>query len=145
LGIKKTGDEEKMVELKVVLSDQKTGHAYNVNVSGGPAGALIGKRIGDEVDAGPFGLSGYRMEITGGSDRNGTPARRNLPLAGRRKLLLSGGTGFKPVREGQRQRKSIRGNEITSDFVQVNARVTTYGDKPLEDYFTKPSPEEKKE
>jgi small subunit ribosomal protein S6e len=134
-----------MVELKVVLSDQKTGRAYNVSVSGGPAGALIGKKIGDELDAGPFGLSGYRMQITGGSDRNGTPSRRNLPIAGRRKLLLSGGTGFRPVREGQRRRKSIRGSEITPDFVQVNARVTTYGDKPLEEFFAKPASEEKKE
>jgi small subunit ribosomal protein S6e len=133
-----------MVEFKVVLSDQKTGRAYNVAVSGGPAGALIGKRIGEELDAGSFGLPGYRMEITGGSDRNGTPARRNLPLGGRRKLLLSGGVGFKPVMEGQRRRKSIRGNEITADFVQVNARVTAYGDKPLEEYFAKAAPEEKK-
>jgi small subunit ribosomal protein S6e len=134
-----------MVELKVVLSDQKTGQAYNVSVSGGPAGALIGKRIGDEIDAGPFGLPGYRMQLTGGSDRNGTPSRRNLPIAGRKKLLLSGGTGFRPVREGQRRRKSIRGSEITPDFVQVNARVTTYGDKPLAELFSKPSSEEKKE
>jgi small subunit ribosomal protein S6e len=134
-----------MVELKVVLSDQKTGRAYNVSVSGGPAGALIGKKIGDEMDAGPFGLAGYRMQITGGSDRNGTPSRRNLPIAGRRRLLLSGGTGFRPVREGQRRRKSIRGREITQDFVQVNARVTTYGDKPLEELFAKPTSEEKKE
>ncbi|MDD1714076.1 MAG: 30S ribosomal protein S6e [Methanoregulaceae archaeon] len=134
-----------MVELKVVLSDQKTGRAYNISVSGGPAGTLVGKRIGEELDAGPFGLAGYRMEITGGSDRNGTPAKRNLPAAGRRNLLLSKGTGFKPVREGQRRRKSIRGNEITSDFVQINARVTAYGERPLADIFAKPSPEEKKE
>jgi small subunit ribosomal protein S6e len=85
------------------------------------------------------------MEITGGSDRNGIPARKNLPTAGRRRLLLSGGVGFKPVREGQRRRKSIRGNEITADFVQVNVRVTAYGEKPLEEYFAKPAPEEKKE
>jgi len=134
-----------MVELKVVLSDQKTGRAYNISVSGGPAGTLVGKRIGEELDAGPFGLAGYRMEITGGSDRNGTPAKRNLPAAGRRNLLLSKGTGFKPVREEQRRRKSIRGNEITSDFVQINARVTAYGERPLADIFAKPSPEEKKE
>ena len=134
-----------MVELKVVLSDQKTGRAYNISVSGGPAGTLVGKRIGEELDAGPFGLAGYRMEITGGSDRNGTPAKRNLPAAGRRNLLLSKGTGFKPVREGQRRRKSIRGNEITSDFVQINARVTAYGERPLAEIFAKPSPEEKKE
>ncbi|MGB4235621.1 MAG: 30S ribosomal protein S6e [Methanoregulaceae archaeon] len=134
-----------MVEFKVVVSDQKTGRSYNVNVSGGQAGAIIGKRIGDELDAGPLGLPGYRMEITGGSDRDGTPARRNLPIAGRKRLLLSGGAGFRPVREGQRRRKSIRGNEITADFVQINARITAYGEKPLEEYFAKPAPEEKKE
>ena len=134
-----------MVEFKVVVSDQKTGRSYNVNVSGGQAGAIIGKRIGDELDAGPLGLPGYRMEITGGSDRDGTPARRNLPIAGRKRLLLSGGAGFRPVREGQRRRKSIRGNEFTADFVQINARITAYGEKPLEEYFAKPAPEEKKE
>ena len=134
-----------MVEFKVVVSDQKTGRSYNVNVSGGQAGAIIGKRIGDELDAGPLGLPGYRMEITGVSDRDGTPARRNLPIAGRKRLLLSGGAGFRPVREGQRRRKSIRGNEITADFVQINARITAYGEKPLEEYFAKPAPEENKE
>lgn len=133
-----------MAEFKIVLSDQKTGRAYKVDVSGGAAGALIGKRIGDEIDAGSMGLQGYRMEITGGSDRNGTPAKRNLPAAGRRRLLLSGGAGFKPVMEGQRRRKTLRGNEITADFVQINARVTSYGDKALDEYFVKPAAEEKK-
>jgi small subunit ribosomal protein S6e len=84
------------------------------------------------------------MEITGGSDRNGTPARRNLPISGRKKVLLAGGTGFIPARKGQRRRKTIRGNEITSDFVQINARVTTYGDKPLDEYFARPPAEEQK-
>ncbi len=134
-----------MVEFKVVLSDQKSGRAYNVDVSGGAANAIIGRRIGEEMDAGILGLPGYRMEITGGSDRNGTPAKRNLPLAGRRRILLSGGAGFSPVMEGQRKRKAIRGNEITADFVQINARVTNYGDKGLDEYFVKPASEEKKE
>ncbi len=138
------GGFERMAEFKIVLSDQKTGRAYKVDVSGGPAGALIGKKIGDEVDAGPLGLPGYRMQIMGGSDRNGTPAKRNLPMSGRRRLLLSGGLGFKPVMEGQRKRKAIRGNEITADFVQINARVTSYGDKALDEYFVKPAAEEKK-
>ena len=133
-----------MVEFKVVLSDQKTGRAYNVDVAGGSAGAIIGKHIGDEIDAGSLGLKGYRMEITGGSDRNGTPAKKNLPIAGRKRLLVSGGVGFKPVTDGQRRRKSMRGNEITADFVQINARVTTYGDKPLDEIFAKPAEEESK-
>ena len=31
----------------------------------------------------------------------------------------------------------IRSNEITQDFVQINARVTVYGEKPLDELFPK--------
>jgi small subunit ribosomal protein S6e len=126
-----------MVDFKLVLSDPKAGLAYNVSVSGGSASAFLGKRIGDEVDGAPVGLGGYRMKITGGSDRNGNPMRGDLPGMARRRLLLSGGTGFHPRLEGERRRKMIRGNEITPEFVQINASVTAYGEKPLGDYFRK--------
>jgi len=134
-----------MVELKVVVSDPKTGRAYNVDASTGAAGAIVGKRIGDEVDAGTLGLAGYKITITGGSDRTGTPARKSLPGAGRKRLLLAGGVGFHPVVEGERKRKLIRSHEITPDFVQVNARVTTYGDKSLDEIFPKVEGAEKSE
>jgi small subunit ribosomal protein S6e len=126
-----------MVDFKLVLSDAKAGRAYNVSVSGGSASAFLGKRIGDEVDGGPVGLGGYRMKITGGSDRNGTPMRGDLPGMARKRLLLSGGVGFHPRLEGERRRKMTRGNEITPDFVQINACVTTYGEKALGEYFKK--------
>ncbi len=132
-----------MVEFKIVLSDPRTGHAYNLNVSGGAANGIIGKRIGDELDASPLGIAGYKVKLTGGSDRNGTPARRNLPVAGMKKILLASGVGFRPRMEGERRRKSIRGNEITAEFVQINAKVTEYGGKPLEEYFVKPAEEKK--
>ncbi|MEN6396897.1 MAG: 30S ribosomal protein S6e [Methanoregula sp.] len=126
-----------MVELKVVVSDPKTGRAYNVDASTGAAGAIVGKRIGDELDAGPLGLAGYKILITGGSDMTGIPARKSLPGAGRRKLLLAEGVGFHAVMEGERKRKMIRAHEITPEFVQVNARVTAYGEKTLDEIFPK--------
>ena len=126
-----------MVDFKLVLSDAKDGKAYNVSVSGGSVNAFVGKRIGDEVDGGPVGLGGYRMKITGGSDRNGNPMRPDLPGMARKRLLLSGGTGFHPRLEGERRRKMTRGNEVTQDLVQVNALVTGYGEKPLGEYFKK--------
>jgi small subunit ribosomal protein S6e len=128
-----------MVEFKVVLSDQKTGRAYNLAVTGGGAGSFVGKKIGDEVDGGPFGLAGYRMRITGGSDRVGTPARKDLPGMARRKVLLSGGRGYHPVHDGERRRKSVRGSEITGDFVQINAVVSAWGEKPLAEHLGKPA------
>lgn len=133
-----------MVEFKVVVSDPKTGRAYNVDATGGAAGAIVGKRIGDEVDAGSLGLAGYKIKITGASDRTGTTAKKSIPGAGRRKLLLAGGIGFHPVMDGERRRKTVRANEITQDFVQINALVTTYGEKTLEELIPKGEKKEKK-
>jgi small subunit ribosomal protein S6e len=45
--------------------------------------------------------------------------------------------------DGERRRKPVRGNEITADFVQINAKVTTYGEKALEELFPKAAPAEK--
>ncbi|HJK20172.1 MAG TPA: 30S ribosomal protein S6e, partial [Methanocorpusculum sp.] len=68
-----------MVDFKVVLSDPKTGLSYKIDATGAAAGALLGKKIGTEVDGAPFGLNGYKITITGGSDKTGTPARPDLP------------------------------------------------------------------
>jgi small subunit ribosomal protein S6e len=132
-----------MVEFKVVVSDPKTGRAYNVDASGGAAGAIVGKRIGDELEAGSLGLAGYKILITGASDRTGITAKKGLPGAGRKKLLLAGGIGFHPTMDGERRRKTIRASEITQDFVQINTRVTTYGEKSLEELFPKVEGEKK--
>jgi small subunit ribosomal protein S6e len=132
-----------MVEFKVVVSDPKTGRAYNVDASGGAAGAIVGKRIGDEVDAGPIGLAGYKIQITGASDRTGTTAKKGIPGAGRKKLLLAGGIGFHPNMDGERRRKTVRASEITQDFVQINAQVTAYGEKTLDELFPKIEGEKK--
>lgn len=127
-----------MVDFKIVLSDPSTGKAYNIDASGAGAGSFIGKRIGDMIDATTLGFEGYSIKITGASDRNGTPARKSLPIAGRRKILMSGGIGFHPRTEGERRRKMLRGAEITQDFVQINTVVSKPGSKNLSEYFVQP-------
>jgi len=134
-----------MAEFKVVVSDPKSGRAYNVDASGGAAGSIIGKRIGDEIDASTIGMAGYKILITGASDRTGTTAKKGVPGAGRKKLLLAGGIGFHPRMDGERRRKTIRSSEITADFVQINAQVTTYGEKKLDELFPKVEGEKKAE
>ncbi|MDD1683749.1 MAG: 30S ribosomal protein S6e, partial [Methanoregula sp.] len=109
------------------------------------AGTIVGKRIGDEIEAGTLGLAGYRILITGASDRTGTTAKKSLPGAGRKKLLLAGGIGFHPTMDGERRRKTIRASEITQDFVQINTLVTAYGEKTLDELFPKVEGEKKAE
>ncbi len=124
-----------MVDLNVVLADPKTGLSYKIDATGAAAGSIIGKTIGTEIDGAPFGLAGYKITITGGSDKTGTPARGDLPGNGRRNLLLSDGLGFHAKHNGERRRKGQRGSEIAADFVQVNAKITVYGEKPLAEIF----------
>ncbi len=126
------------MDFKIILSDPDTGRSYKIDATGAAARALIGKRIGDEIDGGVLGLAGYKIRITGGTDRTGIPARRDLPGSARRRILLSEGVGFHPVIKGQRRRKSVRGNEISADFVQINAVVQQRGAKPLTEYFEEP-------
>src|SRR5512136_1105105 len=102
-----------MVEFKAVISDPKTGKTYSRTIAGHYASALVGKKIGDDVDGLFVSLPGYKLKITGGSDKDGFPMRRDLPGPRRRPVLVSGGTGFHPERGGVRRRKNLRGNTVS--------------------------------
>jgi len=132
-----------MVDFKVVVGDVKTGKAHKVNVTGHHANSLVGKNIGEIVDGIFVGLPGYKLKITGGSDKNGTPMRKDLPGNKRRKILLSNGLGFREVYPGERRRKALRGTTISSEIVQINMAVAEYGPKPIDEILA-PKAEEKK-
>jgi len=122
-----------MVEFKIVVNDTKTGKSHNIVVSGHHANSLVGKKINDEVDGIFVSLPGYKLQIIGGTDKNGFPMRKDLPGTTRRRLLLSKSTGFKPKDPGVRKKKSVRGNTIHQDVVQINMKVIKHSSKPIED------------
>jgi len=122
-----------MVEFKVVVNDTGSGKSYNIAVSGHHANSLIGKKINDEVDGIFVSLPGYKLQITGGTDKDGFPMRHDIPGSTRRRLLLSRGLGFKPKERGKRKKKSVRGNTINQEIVQVNMKVTKPGAKPIDE------------
>ncbi len=124
-----------MAEFRAIISDPKSGLSYNREVSGHYAGALIGKRVGEEVDGIFFDLPGYKLQLCGGSDKDGFPMRPDLPGPRRKRVLVSGGTGFRPTRKGLRRRKTLRGNAVGPDTVQLNLKIVTYGPKSIEDAF----------
>lgn len=126
-----------MADFKAVINDPKSGKSYQVDVSGPQTSALVGKKIGEVVDGIYFKLPGYKLEITGGSDKDGFVMRSDLPGQQRAKLLISGGIGFKPARKGVRKRKTVRGNTISPSTVQLNLKVSTPGPTPLSEIFQK--------
>lgn len=105
---------------KICISEPKTKKAYQIEKD---APSLIGLKIGDKFDGSIIGLSGFTLEITGGSDKDGFPMRYDLQGSVRKKVLLSIGPGFNPIKRGMRKRKYVRGNTITDSIVQVNCKV----------------------
>ncbi|MDD1763571.1 MAG: 30S ribosomal protein S6e [Methanobacteriaceae archaeon] len=114
---------------KLVVSEGKSSHQMEVEAA--LSKKLIGLKIGEEFDASMVGLEGYQLRITGGSDKNGFPMKRDVDGPRRIRSLLTGGVGFRPTRKGQRRRKTVRGNTLSDDIVQVNTVVVKKGKKSL--------------
>lgn len=120
-----------MSEFKAVINDPRDGMTYQTVVTGHHANSLIGRKIGDEFDGIFVGLPGYKLKITGGSDKSGFPMRKEIPGTRRKKVLISRSVGFKPTVKGQRKKKTIRGNTISAELIQINMKITAFGAKPL--------------
>jgi len=112
-----------MAKFKVIVSDPKGGKSKVVELDGARAVPLIGRKLGETIDGSVVGMSGKKLQITGGSDKDGFPMRPNIHGGVRVSVIVSKSVGFHPMREGERQRKTLRGNVITEDIVQVNAKV----------------------
>lgn len=134
-----------MANFKLVINDPATGKAYNFEVTGHHAQSFMGKKIGDQVDGINANLPGYKLQVTGGSDKAGFPMRGDFEGAGRRRLLLTEGVGYHPKDyPGKRKRMSVRGNRVSAEIMQVNLKVAKAGSKPVADHFANLATQEKK-
>ena len=111
-----------MAKFKLVISDSK-GKSQTVELEGVKAAPLIGRKIGEIVDGSIAGLSGSKLLITGGTDKDGFPMRPDVHGGVKARVVLSGGVGFHPKVKGERRRKTVRGNVITEDIVQINMKI----------------------
>jgi small subunit ribosomal protein S6e len=111
-----------MAKFKVIISDSN-GTSKTVELEDARAVPLIGKKIGDIIDGSVVGLPGHKLQITGGSDKDGFPMRADVHGGVRRSVVLSSGVGFNPDKKGERRRKTVRGNVITEEIVQINMKI----------------------
>lgn len=121
-----------MAEFNIVLSDAQTGKSYKLTAPATNANVFFGKRIGEQVAGDTLGLSGYTLKITGGSDKGGFPMRATLPGSLRKKILVKSGQGYRQTEPGMKKRRTMRGNEIADDIVQINAVITQYGSNTID-------------
>ncbi len=127
---------EKAAGPRLVLSNPEDGTAKTIQLEPRIFSLFIGKRIGEEIDGSILGFKGYRIRITGGTDRDGFPMRPDVSGPRRVRVLLSGGVGFHPRekppskkkkrrqrrrKKGLRRRVTVRGNVISDAIAQINA------------------------
>lgn len=145
------GEDNTFVAVVNDTDPKNGGKSYPFSISGSDYNQFIGKKIGDVVE-GQFvkskdseqPLDGYKLEITGGCDKVGTPMRKDLDGGSKKPILVTSGTGFKghnifmkkgqryrTKHEGLRMRKKFRGSTITNETRQINLKVVGKGKKSL--------------
>ena len=133
-----------MADFKLIMGDSKTKRTFKADLKSPDADQLFGKKIGETFRGELIGLTGFEFQVTGGSDSAGFPMKSDIEGFGRRRLLLSDGFGFKARKEGQRKRRNIRGNTISNETVQINCKITKWGEADLMKHFNIQPKEEKK-
>ena len=121
-----------MAKFKVIVSDPEAGTSKVVELEEARAAPFIGRRVGETIDGSVVDLPAHKVRVMGGSDKDGVPMRGNVHGGVRRSVVLSGGVGFSPKNKGERKRKTVRGNVITDEIVQVNMKIVEKPGKPAE-------------
>ncbi|MCW3980628.1 MAG: 30S ribosomal protein S6e [Candidatus Bathyarchaeota archaeon] len=135
-----------MAKFKIILSDPETGKSQIVETEGPRAVPLLGRRLGEEINGTTVGMGGHKLKITGGSDKDGFPMRPDIHGGVKTRAILTKGVGFHSTRKGERRRKTLRGNVITEEIVQINMKIlqkpSTSKKSKLEKTEAKPKEEE---
>jgi small subunit ribosomal protein S6e len=127
-----------MAKFKIIVSDPENGTSRVVELEEGRAVPFIGRKVGEAVDGAIVDMPAHKLQIMGGSDKDGVPMRPSVHGGVRRNVMLSGGVGFNPGSHGERRRKAVRGNVITDEIVQINAKIVEKPKKAAEGKVEEP-------
>jgi small subunit ribosomal protein S6e len=92
---------------------------------------FMDRRMGQEVQADVLGdeFKGYVLRITGGNDKQGFPMKQGVMHPTRVRLLLSAGHScYRPRRNGERKRKSVRGCIVGADLAVLSLSIVKVGE-----------------
>jgi len=134
-----------MAKFKVIVSDPEAGTSSVVELEEARAAPLIGRKLGEVIDGTILNLPAYKAQILGGSDKDGFPMNPSVHGGVRRRVVLSKGIGFKPSSHGMRKRKTVRGNVITDEIVQINMKIVEKPKGAKEAKKTQEKPAKKEE
>jgi len=82
--------------------------------------------LGDEY-------KGYVFKITGGNDKQGFTMKQGVLVNGRVRILMKKRTScYRPRREGERKRKSVRGCICGPDLAVIALKIVKKGESEIE-------------
>ena len=87
----------------LIISDPETGKSQRFELEDSRMTTLLGQKIGDVIDGTLANMQGYKIRLTGGTDKDGIPMRPDVHGTAKADLLLSGGVGYKPAKKGERK------------------------------------------
>jgi len=122
--------------MDIVVSDPATAKAVTKKTDNNAP--FINRKIGETVNLDSIGMDGYVAKITGGSDKQGFPMKKDLTGAARRKVFV-----LTDKKSGTKRRISRRGNLVGDEIQQLNVVVTKTGAKKFEEFV--PAKAEKSE
>lgn len=120
-----------MADLRIVISDPKTGKSVQREIKEEGVKPFSGLKIGDKVRGELLDLTGYEFTLTGGSDDSGFPMRRDVQGTGKKMIFVSTGVGLKNLKGGQRIRKTVAGNTVSGNTAQINLKIEKAGKEDL--------------
>ncbi|MEM3126559.1 MAG: S6e family ribosomal protein [Candidatus Woesearchaeota archaeon] len=120
-----------MAEFKLVIGDPASKKSYPKELKDKAANFFIGKKIGETIKGESIDMPGYEFQITGGSDISGIPMRKGIVGQARKMILAGRGTGFRENESKVKIKKSVRGEVIGQQTIQINLKVLKQGSQPL--------------
>merc|ERR1712198_288906 len=88
--------------------------------------------MGVEADTLGDEFKGYVLRITGGYDKQGFPMKQGILTNGRVRLLLKKGTTcYRPRKDGERKRKSVRGCIVDGNLSVLSMAIIKKGEAEI--------------
>ena len=107
----------------LIISDPENGTSRKVEIDDQRLRSLVGTRIGSTIDGAVADMQGYKLKLTGGTDKDGIPMRPDVHGSVKTSVVISGGVGYKPENKGEKKRKMVRGNMVSADTTYLNFTI----------------------
>ncbi|OHT12195.1 40S ribosomal protein S6 [Tritrichomonas foetus] len=121
--------------MRLTLAYPENGTQVCIDIDDAQALAnLYDHRLGSDIDGSILGeqFAGYLFRIGGGFDKQGFPMKQGVLTPRRLRLLLRAGTScYRPRKDGERKRKTVRGCIISSEISALHLVVLQKGSQEI--------------